>query len=115
MFAGDQEVKARAIDGSQIRRIDNKLWNKQTKCANTLRDLKLFDNTAILVELKDSAEAEIEKIKQAEEREEMPELVEIDEIINCDDTPNIRTCIVNQENAPQVFEMIQVDIFKTTL
>jgi len=46
-------LKARAIEESQIRRIDNKHWNKQTKEVNSLRDLKIRDNTAILVEIKD--------------------------------------------------------------
>jgi len=73
-FSGNDvaDLKARAIEESQIRRIDNKHWNKQTKESNTLRDLKIRDNTAILVENKDQEEIqkqnkEVEEAKPSEE------------------------------------------------
>ena len=63
----------------------------------TLKDLSVVDRTSILVEIKDS-EAETEEAVEGPEDEEMkneekkPESVE-----NLDDTPNLRSCIVNSE------------------
>ena len=51
-------IKARAIDQGQIRRIDNKITNKETKLENTLSDLKIKDNTAIMIEVKDPGEVD---------------------------------------------------------
>jgi hypothetical protein len=45
-----KKMKVRAVDQAQIRRIDNKTWNKHTKSENTLKDLDINDNSSILVE-----------------------------------------------------------------
>ena len=57
---GLDEIKARAITLTNIRRIDNKTHNKKSGLENTLKDLEITDNTAILVELKGSGEENLE-------------------------------------------------------
>lgn len=48
------QVSLKVVDDTMIRRIDRQIWNiDDPNVKNTLRDLKIVDNTAILVEMKD--------------------------------------------------------------
>ena len=56
------------VEDTVIRRIDRKLVSVDNPTIkNTLKDLKIVDNSAILVEMKDPAEIEAEA--QAEDQE----------------------------------------------
>lgn len=50
------QVSLKVVDDTMIRRIDRQIWNMENPTIkNTLRDLKIGDNTAILVEMKDES------------------------------------------------------------
>jgi hypothetical protein len=47
----------KVVEDTMIRRIDRKVFNSDNpNLKNTLKDLKILDNSALLVELKDPAE-----------------------------------------------------------
>lgn len=70
-----------------------------------------------MVELRDKGEQEAEaesiKDKQADEEEAVEASVEPTSTL--DDTPNLRSCIVNHEGQPDNFETLTVDIIKLTV
>ena len=89
----------KVVEDTVIRRVDRKLVNQDNPTIkNTLKDLKIIDNSAILIELKDPAEIEAD----ASEDQEIKKLSQVgkddDEKIDIDSTENIRTVIVNMES-----------------
>jgi hypothetical protein len=51
------------VEDTMIRRIDRKVFNSDNpNIKNTLKDLKIIDNSALLVELKDPAELQQELV-----------------------------------------------------
>lgn len=85
--------------------------------SGTLKDLEVVDRTSILVEIKD-AETE-EAVEGPSEEENHLEKNKGEDpspaVENIDDTPNLRSCIVNSEEKEQTFERFHVDIFTMTI
>lgn len=51
----------KVVEDTMIRRIDRKVYNSDNpNIKNSLKDLKIIDNSALLVELKDPAELQQE-------------------------------------------------------
>lgn len=107
------KIKAIALEEGKRRRIDSKKRGKKDHHLNTLADLKIVDNTAIVIELR--TEDEITRQLALEAAEEQEEAVQgeaqvtsqpKDDIIDVDSTPNIRTCVVNTDTDPGVYETI---------
>jgi hypothetical protein len=95
----EKSFSVKVVEDTVIRRVDRKLVNQDNPTIkNTLKDLKIFDNSAILIELKDPAEIEAD----ASEDQEIKKLSQVgkddDEKIDIDSTENIRTVIVNMES-----------------
>ena len=52
-----KQLMIKIVEDTMIRRIDRKVYNQDNpNIKNTLKDLKIIDNSALLVELKDPAE-----------------------------------------------------------
>jgi len=93
-----------------IRRIDRKLVNVDNPTIkNTLKDLKIIDNSAILVELKDAAELEAEASEDLEVKK-LASAKPDDENVDIDSTENIRTVILNMDSDKSSFERYQINI-----
>ncbi len=87
-------VSLKVVDDTMIRRIDRQIWNiDDPNVKNRLKDLKIVDNTAILVEMKDEQQVEMEKNEPVYHLEENGKKTESD-FIDIDSTENIRTVIV---------------------
>ena len=93
-----------------IRRVDRKLVSiDNPTIKNTLKDLKIIDNSAILVELKDPAELEADASEETEVKK-LDSAKPDDENIDIDSTENIRTVILNMESDKNSFERYQINI-----
>lgn len=91
-------VTVKVVEDTVIRRIEKRVMNiYNPNVKNTLRDLKIVDNTALLIEE-----------KSQEEFNDDTEVVSLSnpasDIVNIDSTENIRTVIVNLESDPNTFE-----------
>ena len=79
-----------------------------------MKDLKIIDNSALLVELKDSAELLQESVQGDDgevitiNKESAPSKDE--EMIDIDSTENIRTVIVNMDSDKNTFDRYQINI-----
>ncbi len=98
-----------------IRRIDRKVFNADNpNIKNTLKDLKIVDNSALLVELKDPTELQQEQIHGDDgevitiNKESAP--TKDEEMIDIDSTENIRTVIVNMDSDKNTFDRYQINI-----
>ena len=97
------DIKARAINVSNIRRIDNKIMNKKTNVENTLKDLDISDNTAILVEMRGGEEKveEGEVLENSSHEVELPQEEQIETTQDIDKTPNLRSVLANSDLDPK--------------
>ena len=93
-------LSVKVVEDTVIRRIDRRVMNiDNPNIKNTLKNLKIIDNSALLVEE-----------KSAEEQEDTDDVIKLaqmksdDEQVDIDSTDNIRTVIVNLEQEPQNFE-----------
>ena len=105
------------VEDTMIRRIDRKVFNSDNpNIKNTLKDLKIIDNSALLVELKDPAELQ-QKLVQGDDGDVItinkvsaPSKNEDEEMIDIDSTENIRTVIVNMDSDKNTFDRYQINI-----
>ena len=57
-----KSISVKVVEDTVIRRVDRKVVNAENPTIkNRLKDLKIVENTALLVEIKDPAEMEEEK------------------------------------------------------
>ncbi|CDW84271.1 ubiquitin carboxyl-terminal hydrolase 40 [Stylonychia lemnae] len=102
------QICLKVVEDTVIRRIDRQLKNADNpNILNTLRDLKIVDNAAILVEMKDESQVsqEEDEIKQS-----LSHALKDKDEVNVDDTENIRTVIVNLEYNESDFTRYQINI-----
>jgi CHASE3 domain sensor protein len=104
------------VEDTMIRRIDRKVFNSDNpNLKNTLKDLKILDNSALLVELKDPTELQqdlahgddgevitLNKVSAPSKDDE--------EMVDIDSTENIRTVIVNMDSDKNTFDRYQINI-----
>jgi hypothetical protein len=104
------------VEDTMIRRIDRKVFNSDNpNLKNTLKDLKILDNSALLVELKDPSELQqdlalgddgevitLNKVSAPSKDDE--------EMVDIDSTENIRTVIVNMDSDKNTFDRYQINI-----
>ena len=103
-------ISVKVVEETVIRRVDRKLVNQDNPTIkNTLRDLKIIDNSAILVEMKDPAELEADA-SQDQEIKQLNIKGQDDEKIDIDSTENIRTVIVNMDSDKSTFDRYQINI-----
>ena len=89
-----------------VRRIDRQLLNRDNpNIKNTLKDLRIVDNSALLVEMRDQNEVE-----EFDEEHKLVQMKSADERIDIDSTENIRTVIVNTEFNKSNFERYQFNL-----
>lgn len=105
------------VEDTMIRRIDRKVFNSDNpNIKNTLKDLKIIDNSALLVELKDPAELQQELVQGDDgdvitiNKVSAPSKNEDEEMIDIDSTENIRTVIVNMDSDKNTFDRYQINI-----
>ncbi len=100
-------ISVKVVEDTVIRRIDRKVYNQDNpNLKNRIKDLKIVDNSAILVEEKSKEELE----EAAEDEIKLHKLTSQDERVDIDSTENIRTVIVNPESEPSNFERYQINI-----
>jgi hypothetical protein len=100
-------ISVKVVEDTIIRRIDRKVYNQDNpNLKNRIKDLKIVDNSAILVEEKSKEELE----EAAEDEIKLHKLTSQDERVDIDSTENIRTVIVNPESEPSNFERYQINI-----
>jgi len=107
----------KVVEDTMIRRIDRKVFNSDNpNLKNTLKDLKILDNSALLVELKDPAELQ-QDLVQGDDGEVItlnkgsaPSKNDDEEMIDIDSTENIRTVIVNMDSDKNTFDRYQINI-----
>ena len=86
------------IEETRISRIDTNIYNKEVPDQlNTLRDVKICHNSALLVEEKDPNEILLEQTSEQKTNY-------VQEVIDLDDTADFRTVIVNTQNDKQDFK-----------
>jgi hypothetical protein len=104
------------VEDTMIRRIDRKVFNSDNpNLKNTLKDLKILDNSALLIELKDPTELQqdlalgddgevitLNKVSAPSKDDE--------EMVDIDSTENIRTVIVNMDSDKNTFDRYQINI-----
>ena len=96
-------VTVKVVEDTLIRRIDKRVMNiDNPNIKNTLRDLKIVDNSALLIEEKSEEELT--------ESTEVVGLPSTTDTVNIDSTENIRTVIVNLESDPNTFERYSINI-----
>ena len=89
-----KEISLKVVEETMIRRIDRQIFNRDNPTIkNTLKDLKIIENSAILVEKKDENEVDVPDTVVLDPGK----IVSKDEVIDIDETENIRTVIVNHE------------------
>lgn len=110
-----KQLMIKIVEDTMIRRIDRKVYNQDNpNIKNTLKDLKIIDNSALLVELKDPAELLQESVQGDDgevitiNKESAPSKDE--EMIDIDSTENIRTVIVNMDSDKNTFDRYQINI-----
>jgi hypothetical protein len=85
-------VTVKVVEETLIRRIDKRVMNiDNPNVKNTLRDLKIVDNSALLIEEKSQEEL------AESEATEVVAISNASDVVNIDSTENIRTVIVNLE------------------
>ena len=95
----------KVVEDTVIRRIDRQLFNKDNpNIKNKLKDLKVVDGSALLVEDKDSTEVEADEVIR------LQHIKSSEETVNIDDTENIRTVIVNMESEKTTFDRYQINL-----
>ena len=118
-----ERMKVKAVSDDKIRRLDNKYKNKEVLKLTTLKDLDITDRTPIVVEYIEDDELEAQAIIESAStvNEETTEasstvaeaLAVPDNIVSLDDTPNLRSCLVNTQGAPESdAERFSIDILK---
>lgn len=95
-----KQILLKVIEENLIRRIDRQIYNQNDpNKKNTLKDIKLTDNAALMVDMK--SEEELAKETDQEYVKTNPHTLDY---VNVDDTENIRTVIVNTEYDKENFE-----------
>jgi hypothetical protein len=104
------------VEDTMIRRIDRKVFNSDNpNLKNTLKDLKILDNSALLVELKDPTELQ-QDLAQGDDGEVVTlnkvsaPSKDDEEMVDIDSTENIRTVIVNMDSDKNTFDRYQINI-----
>jgi len=107
----------KVVEDTMIRRIDRKVFNSDNpNLKNTLKDLKIVDNSALLVELKDPAELQQDLVQGDNgevitlDKGSAPSKNDDEEMIDIDSTENIRTVIVNMDSDKNTFDRYQINI-----
>ena len=96
------KVSLKVYEDTVIRRIDRLIYKQSDPSEkNTLKDLKVIDNSAILVEERDQNEIEENDTQQ---NNNGGQVTNEDTVITIDDTENIRTVIVNKESDKSNFD-----------
>ena len=110
--------KVKAIEQQRIFRIDNKAENDEIKATISLKDLEIYDGTPLMIELKEEGDDvgadEAQPEAQDDAGDGQSQAKPKEEHVLLDDTPNLRTALVEKANEAGV-EVMQVDILKMTI
>lgn len=100
----EKELKVKMVDETKIIRFDNQIFAKDDPSRlNSLKDCKVGHNAALLVERKQADEIDSENSTDAAP-------LYSPDVINVDDTEDLRTVIVNTDSDKETFFRYQCNL-----